>query len=348
MRRPEPLRRLRSIKLKIAVLIVVATATAALVSQLGVRFGWPVLLRPVVACAISLVLVEFLAHGLTSPLRDMERATTRMARGDYSVRVDAASADEVGRLAYAFNAMAADLAELERERRDLVANASHELRAPISGLQATLEHLIDGVVPSTPVTLAAMHAQVERIGRLVHDLLDLSRLEAGVAPMHPAPVALVDLVHHVVDGVCIGRPGFDVGIVADHDDIKVDADGDRLGQVLTILLHNAARYSSRAVVELDEIAGVQRSDAVPPASEAAGVVRLIVSDDGPGIPAGEEGRIFERFYRADRARPSGGAGLGLAIARWIVELHGGAIRAEQNEPHGCRMVVELPRRAEQL
>jgi signal transduction histidine kinase len=318
----------RSIKLKIALLIVVATATAAVVSQIGFRFGWPLWLRPIVAGAISLVLVEFLAHGLTSPLRDMERASARMAKGDYSVRVRDDSADEVGRLAAAFNVMAAELAEVDRQRRDLVANASHELRTPITGLQATLENLIDGVVPCTPATLSAMHGQVERLARLVHDLLDLSRLEGGVAPLHLGPVALVDLVHHVVDDLRTVLPALDVQVRAGADDLKLQADGDRIGQVLTNLLTNAARYSAHVLVS---------------AEESESTVRLVVSDDGPGIPAGEEGRIFERFYRADRARHNGGAGLGLAISRWIVELHGGQIRAERNDPHGCRMVVELPR-----
>lgn len=328
MNRPRPLRRVRAIKLKIALLIVIATATAAVVSQIGFRLGWPVWVRPIVACVISLLLVEFLAHGLTSPLRDMEHAAARMAKGDYRVRVRDDSNDEVGRLAVAFNAMAAELAEVDRQRRDLVANASHELRTPIAGLQATLENLIDGVVPCTPATLTAMHGQVERLARLVHDLLDLSRLEAGVAPLHVGPVALVDLVHHVVDDLERVLPALDVRVEAPDGDVKVHADADRVGQVLTNLLTNAARYSAHVVVA---------------ATDDGEVVRLTVTDDGPGIPPGEEGRIFERFYRADRARHTGGSGLGLAISRWIVELHGGRIRAERNDPHGCRMVVELPR-----
>lgn len=327
MRRPRPLRAIPAIKAKIALLIVIATGTAAVVSQVGARLGWPTWLQPIVACAISLVLVEVLAHGLTSPLRDMERATARMARGDYSVRVPSDAADEVGRLATAFNAMAAELAEVDRQRRDLVANASYELRTPITALQATLEHLVDGVVPCTPATLAAMHARVERLARLVHDLLDLSRLESGVAPLDLAPVALVDLVHTVVEDVGRTLPALRVDVVAAHDDVKVHADAARLAQVLTNLLTNAARYSASVEVCVDS-----------PDDRA----RLVVVDDGPGIPAGEEGRIFERFYRADRARTAGGPGLGLAISRLIVDLHGGTIRAERLEPHGSRVVVELP------
>ena len=140
-------------------------------------------------------------------------------------------------------------------------------------------------------------------------------------------MALVDLVHGVVADVRRAVPALDVHVVAERDDLKVHADADRIAQVLTNLLTNAARYTARVDVMLGEVPGG---------------VQLAVVDDGPGIPPGEEGRIFERFYRADRARNANGSGLGLAISRWIIELHGGSIRAERRDPHGCRMVVELP------
>jgi signal transduction histidine kinase len=331
--RPQPLRRIPSIKAKIGLLIVLAIGCAVAMSIIGYRLGWPIWVRPLVACALSLALVEFLAHGLTSPLREMEHAAARMASGDYAVRVDDRADDEVGRLATAFNTMAAELAEADRQRRDLVANASHELRTPIAGVQATLENLIDGIIPATPATLMAMHAQVDRMAHLVADLLDLSKLEAGAAPLRPAPVSLTELAHGVASDLKVSHPGLDVVVEAHPSartgpDLTVTADGDRLAQVLTNLLTNAARYSARAVIELRAL--------------DTGATCIVVADDGPGIPPGEEGRVFERFYRADRARPSGGAGLGLAICRWIVELHGGTIHAEPNANHGCRMVVELP------
>jgi signal transduction histidine kinase len=148
-----------------------------------------------------------------------------------------------------------------------------------------------------------------------------------VAPLHAGPVAVVDLVESVVADLRSALPALRVHVVTEHDDLKVHGDPDRLGQVLTNLLTNAARYSAHVDV------------VVEPYDHG---VRLAVVDDGPGIPPGEEGRIFERFYRADRARNTGGSGLGLAISRWIVDLHGGRIRAERLDPHGCRMVVELP------
>ena len=131
--------------------------------------------------------MQFLARGMTSPLREMAAAASAMARGDYGRRVRATSHDEVGELARAFNAMAAELADVDRMRRDLVANVSHELRTPIGALQALLENLVDGVEPVDPAALRTALLQTERLGRLVEQLLDLSRLESGALALRPAP-----------------------------------------------------------------------------------------------------------------------------------------------------------------
>ena len=167
-------------------------------SQIGYRLGWPVWLRPLVAVTVALLLVQLVAKGMTAPLRAMARAAEAMARGDYGRRVETTSRDEVGQLARAFNAMAAELAEVDRHRRDLIANAAHELRTPLAGLQATLENLSDGVVAPSPEILGRLTEQVDRMGRLVHDLLELSRLDAGVAPMRRDAVHVAELVAGVV------------------------------------------------------------------------------------------------------------------------------------------------------
>jgi len=140
-----PLDPLRSIKVKLGVVIVAAVAVAFAVNEIGVALNYSFKVRVVVATLLSLLMVQLLAHGMTSPLRDMAGAARAMARGDYSRRVRATARDEVGDLAHAFNRMAAELAEVDRQRRDLVANASHELRTPITALQALLENLVDGV-----------------------------------------------------------------------------------------------------------------------------------------------------------------------------------------------------------
>jgi len=302
----------------------VAVVTAG--SHLGVH----PLASAVVAGTLALAMVQFLARGMTSPLREMVRAADAMAQGDYERRVMATSHDEVGELARAFNAMAADLAEVDRVRRDLVANVSHDLRTPISALRARLENLVDGVEPVEPEILETMLKQVERLGHLVDQLLDLSRLESGVVPFEPTLFTLRPMLEEVVEEVDVRGANL-VRVVVDPDDLRVEGDADRLHQVVSNLLENAVRHSpTGGTVEVR-------------AMNSRGRVTIEVLDEGPGIPEGDAERVFTRFYRADAARrDDGGGGLGLAIARWVVDLHGGDIRAEARTPRGCRMIVDLP------
>jgi signal transduction histidine kinase len=267
----------------------------------------------------------------------MAVAAKAMARGDYTRRVRATSKDEVGDLARAFNTMAADLADVDAMRRDLVANVSHELRTPISALQAVLENLVDGVQQPDAETLASMLRQTERLGRLVAQLLDLSRLESGAVPLQVTTFAARPFLELVSDDARSARhqvSGDAVPVVVDvPDGLSVTADMERVHQVVTNLVDNALRHSPAG------------GEVVVRARENGTVVRLEVADSGPGIPPAEADRVFDRFRRLDttRSASAGGTGLGLSIARWIVDLHGGAIRAEPNLPTGCRMVVELPK-----
>ena len=326
-----PLDRLGSIKLKLGVVILAAVAVTVTVVSLGEEVGLSPVLTGLAAAALALAMVQLLAHGMTFPLREMVTAARAMARGDYSRRVTATSRDEVGELARAFNSMAAELAEVDRIRRDLVANASHELRTPIGALRAALENAVDDV---EPLDAAAMLAQVERLGRLVEQLLDLSKLESGAAQLDRERFPATRLVGRIVEE---WRPRAEDREVRLESSVEaalvVDGDPERLHQVLANLVANAIRHAPPGSAVLVSAAGDN------------GSARLEVSDSGPGIPADEAERVFERFYRSDHARAAsdGGSGLGLAIARWVVDLHGGTIRAEQAEPQGCRIVVELPR-----
>ena len=324
-----PLDRLSSIKVKLGVVIVAGVVVSDLTAVAAVKRDVPLVPAAIGAALLALLLVQVLARGLTAPLREMARATRAMARGEYGTRVRESGRDEVGELARAFNLMAGELAETDRQRRDLVANVSHELRTPLAALRAKLENVADGVEPADPETLRTMLAQTERLGRLVAQLLDLSRLESAGVALDRRPFAVVDVLEqaarearlHAPDGVSIA--------VAAEDGVRADGDPERVHQVVANLVENAVRHSPPG--------GTVRLSAAPG-------VRIEVVDEGPGIPAGEEERVFERFYRPDASRSGagGGAGLGLAIARWIVDLHGGAIHAERADPHGTRMVVELP------
>jgi signal transduction histidine kinase len=326
----------RSIKVKLGLVIVVGVLVSDIAAVLAVEWGMSLVPAAIVAAAAALALVQLLARGLTRPLREMAQASRALRRGDFAVRVSEDRRDEVGELARAFNAMAAELEEVDRQRRDLVANVSHELRTPITALQAKLENVADGVEPADPETVATMLAQVERLGRLVAQLLDLSRLEAQAEPFDRRPFGVRDLLEQAAREARLHVPeGLELRVEAE-DAAMASGDPERVHQVVANLVENAVRHSP--VPGAITLRG--RAD--------DGHVVIEVADEGPGIPADEAERVFERFYRPDpsRAAPSGGAGLGLSIARWIVDLHGGTIRVEEAEPHGCRMVVELPRATE--
>ncbi len=328
-----PLDPLPSIKIKLSALIVGAVSITVFVFWFALRILglWPSV-SGIAAAVVALVLVRFVARGLTTPLREMAAATQAMAKGDYSRRVTDTSRDEIGGLARSFNRMAAELGETDRVRRDLVANVSHELRTPLTALQATLENIVDGVATADPDTLLTMLAQVERLGRLVVQLLDLSRLEAGTVPLDRQDFAVAPVLEHAVREQKLHAPGVVIEMNVDEPGLEADGDPERVHQVVANLLENAVRHSpAGGAVEVR-------------ARRSPSGVTIEVIDEGPGIPVQEASRVFERFYRADSARASsdGGAGLGLAIARWIVDLHGGEIHPEQREPHGCRMVVTLP------
>jgi signal transduction histidine kinase len=332
-----PLSRIPSLKLKLGIVIVAAVVVAVAATVFANDVGLTRRAGIAIAIVLALVVVQLLARGMTSPLREMAAAAGAMARGEHGQRVSVRGRDEVAQLAEAFNAMSAELEQTDRLRRELVANVSHELRTPLSALQATLENLIDGVQPADPQTLRAMHSQVARLGRMTAQLLDLSRMEASATPLSKREFEVSRLLGRVRDEAAV-RAGNEVRLEANTkpSGLRLTADEERVEQVVANLVENAIRVSpQRGVVRMA-------------ASEDNGMVRFDVSDQGPGIPPAERDRVFERFHRLDPARTDGGAGLGLAISAWIVSMHGGEIRATEAEGGGCRMVVELPRGAHEL
>ena len=327
---------LYSLKLRFGVIIIAGVGSAVATVTLGRNLGISWAPSALLGIVVALVLVQFLAHGTTSPLRAMATAANAFRRGDYSQRVTTNARDEVGQLARSFNQMADELAEVDRFRRELVANASHELRTPIAVARAVLENMVDGVQEANPASLQTVLVQMERLGRLVDQLLDLSRLESGVIPFADDRVALKQLVDDVAEAVRL-RSGRERVTNTVPDTVVVRGDPDRLRQVVANLVDNALRHAPAD----DEI-----TVSGQPGSQGT-LAQLTVSDNGPGIPPDETGRVFERFTRLDSARTAddGGAGLGLSIVRWIVELHHGTIEVEQirsSPPFGCRMVVRLP------
>ncbi|WP_199439632.1 HAMP domain-containing sensor histidine kinase [Umezawaea beigongshangensis] len=331
---PRPLDPVRSIKVKLGAVLVLSWATAFAVFWWNI--GWLPPTTTATALLLALLTTQVFAHGMTRPLREMTAAARAMARGDYTLRVRATARDEVGQLAEAFNQMAADLAASDQQRRDLIANVSHELRTPISGLRAVLENVVDGVEQPDAATMRTALAQTERLGRLVTELLDLSRIDAGALVLERDEVGLGPLLADVVAEaeVASAAQRRDVRFTVDvrPPDATVVADGERLHQVVVNLVDNAVRHGPRG----GEVRVLART--------GPDGTTIEVRDEGPGIPREDRDRIFDRFARGERAG-DGGTGLGLAIARWVVDLHGGAITVVDPEPPaatGSRIRVTLP------
>jgi signal transduction histidine kinase len=326
-----PLDPVRSIKAKLGILVIVSVIFAGTFTAAGVTIGIKARYVVFTAVVLSMIVTQILAHGMTSPLRRMTAAARAMAAGDYSRRIRTTTQDEVGELAVAFNQMAADLETADRQRRELIANVSHELRTPISVLRAVLENVVDGVTgPEDPAVRAALN-QTERLGRLIGELLDLSRLEAGAVPLDLSEFPVEPfLARAVEEAQAGGRPvGFALSVLPEG--LRARADQARLHQVVANLVDNAAKHSPPG--------GQVRVSA---RARADGGIRIEVADQGPGIPEGERTRVFERFTRGGGGEQTGGGtGLGLAIARWAVQLHGGTIEVAPSE-RGALIRVDLP------
>ncbi|KAA2255495.1 HAMP domain-containing histidine kinase [Solihabitans fulvus] len=332
-RRPRPLDPVRSIKLKLGILVVCSCLVGLVF--FWYQIGWLPPRTSITAILLTLLTSQVLAHGMTRPLREMTAAARAMARGDYTRRVRASSRDEVGELAAAFNQMAADLAAADRQRRELIANVSHELRTPISALQAVLENVVDGVTEPDSATMRTALTQTERLGRLVTELLDLSRIDAGALSLDREVFAVAPMLAEVVAEAevmaAVAGRGVRFAVTVEPATATVRADRERLHQVVVNLLDNAARHGPPG--------GEVRVAAV----SSDGGLAVEVRDEGPGIAPEDRDRVFERFTRGERA-VAGGTGLGLSIARWVVDLHGGTIGVldpPDAEP-GCRIRVTLP------
>jgi len=336
---PRPLDPVRSIKAKLSLALGLAGGVGLLIfwwslDWIRVEFSWFA-----IAAALGLVTLQVMAHGTTVPLREMTDAARSMAHGDYTRRVRATSRDEVGELATAFNQMAADLAAADRQRRELIANVSHELRTPITALRGLLENIVDGVSEAEPETMRTALTQTERLGRLVSELLDLSRLDAGVVPMARGPIDVPRFLDDVVREATVTADGagHDVRFVVSAPEMRISGDRERLHQLFANLLDNAARHSPAGGTVTVR---AERHDRH---------VLLAVADEGAGIPIADRDQVFERFTRGERAT-DGGTGLGLSIARWVVQLHQGTIAvvdpagtpAPARDRPGCHIHVTLP------
>jgi signal transduction histidine kinase len=298
------------------------------------RVNRVLLIGAIGAAIVALLLGILLARTLSRPIRELTAATRAVALGDLEQKVPVRSQDELGELATSFNQMSADLRKARELRRQMTADIAHDLRTPLSIILGHAEALSEGVLPPSSETYHVLHEEAKRLSRMVEELRTLSLAEAGELDLVPRPVSPEDLLARTVAayGPQAEKKGVELTLDAGHDLPDIDVDPDRMVQVLDNIMSNALRFTP-------EGGRVQLS-----ARDDRGQVQLIVEDDGPGIPAEEVPYIFTRFYRGDKARSGqeGSSGLGLAIARSIVEAHGGQISAESKKGQGMRFIVELP------
>ncbi len=280
-----------------------------------------------------------LARRLSHPLQELHDAVTGVAAGNLQQEVGLRGGGELEDVASAFNSMAHRLRESERQRQELLAAVAHELRTPLSIIEGNLEAMLDGVREPTPDLIATLHTQSALLSQLITDLRDLSLAEARQLSLRRRPVDLAALCRESVEAMGLWIDERKVTVqVRSEGDTGAEVDPDRLRQVVQNLLHNAVRFTpagGRVLVTVTEVPREQQR-----------WVRVEMEDEGPGIPAEDLFRVFEPFYRADpsRSRSSGGTGMGLAVVRLLVQVHGGDVRAENRPSGGSRFIVEVPAR----
>ena len=286
----------------------------------------------IVAIALSL----FFSRSVIAPVRAMSLASQRIADGRYDERVRVNGTDELAQLALYFNQMAEKLNQIESMRRRLIGDVSHELRTPLTAIKGSMEGLMDGVLPATNETYQQIHTEADRLNRLVDDLQELSRVEARAYQLDIRPVDVSTLARTVTKRLAphseSKRISLDLELAPDL--ARVLADEDRAVQVLTNLTGNALQYTpegGRITISAKRIDNE---------------VQISVSDTGVGIPPEHLSHIFDRFYRVDKSRSrqsGGGSGIGLTIARALVEAHGGRIWAESaGEGQGSTFGFTIP------
>ncbi|MBI4730728.1 MAG: HAMP domain-containing protein [Chloroflexi bacterium] len=281
---------------------------------------------------IAFMLGLLVAHSLTRPVRDLTTATRALAKGELEQQVPVHSADELGDLAQSFNQMSTDLARANKSRRQMTADIAHDLRNPLTVIGGYLESLQDGKLKPTQERFTTIQAEVQHLQHLVEDLRILSLADSGELALHPRLILSGDLLHRVAASYRhqADKQGLTLWIDVEPNLQEVHLDSERMEQVLGNLVSNALRYTP----EGGEIRLIAR--------HATGQVTFIVQDNGRGIGPEILPHIFERSFRGDPSRSGNESGLGLAIAKSIVELHGGKIQVDSKPGEGSRFLITIP------
>lgn len=316
-----------------------ALGTAAAHETVLGRLAQAIWLATLGTLVLALALGSFLAYHLAQPVRALTHATAALAQGHFGQRVRVTTHDEIGELAQSFNHLATQLEQATLTRRALMADIAHELRNPLAVLQSNLEAVVEGVLPPTLENVQPLLVQTHLLTRLVEDLRTLTLAEAGQLALRRTPVAPADLVNTAVAQFTLqaAAKGLRLTAHAAPDLPIIQADAHRLLEVLHNLLANAVRHTP-AGGQVTVSVNVEPKQLV-----------FTVADTGPGIPAEALPHLFERFYRAEGAGSAGSAaaaagrtGLGLAIAKQLVEAHGGRITAHSAPGQGATLRFTVP------
>jgi signal transduction histidine kinase len=286
------------------------------------------------AIAAAILLTFFLSRRILSPVKALTNAARQLGKGDFSRRVDYKGKGELGELASSFNSMADNLERIERLRRNMVADIAHELRTPLSNLKGYLEAINDGVVKADDATVHSLNEEASSLSRLVEDLQELSLADAGEIKIHLQPEDIGRLIRETVIVTQAKTAVKGLALTCDLPEVisTVNIDIHRIKQVLNNLLANAIVHTPRG------------GCITVTAREQDNRIYVSVSDTGEGIPPEELPMIFERFYRIDksRTRATGGSGLGLTIAKRLIEAHGGTIEVQSEVGKGSTFTFTLP------
>jgi signal transduction histidine kinase len=270
---------------------------------------------------------------MSNPLDEMVEASNKVAEGDFSARVEVKGPPEVRSLLHGFNSMAERLEENDKQRRNMLADVSHELRTPLTVIQGNVEGILDGIYPADEARLKSILEETQVLSRLIEDLRTLALAERGSLHLKKEPTDLNELIRDTVAGFDAQAKEKGISIELDlhqMDDVNVDAQ--RVREVLSNLIGNALRYTPGR--------GVVKVGLVESGSGSKKEALLFIQDNGPGIDPVDLPYVFDRFYKSG---DSGGMGLGLSIAKYLVEAHGGKIWAESVSGQGTRISFTLPK-----
>jgi signal transduction histidine kinase len=294
----------------------------------------PLAQAAIVGVVLSIIMAFLISYWVASPLQKAAKVASTIGTGEFDQNVPESGPDEVRSLAHSFNDMIARVKVSQQAQRDFVANISHELRTPLTSIQGFSQAIIDGTASDPDAvrrSATVIHDEAGRMSRLVDGLLDLARLDAVPSSLNRTPLDLAQLLNSLVEKLTLRANEKKITMKVRVDPLPtMIADTDRLSQVFTNLIENAIKYSPEG------------GTVVLAARSGSGEAIVSVADSGGGIPAEDLPRIFERFYRVDKARAGKGYGLGLAITKDIVQAHGGSIRVESALGSGTRFTVRLP------